>query len=302
MKRKIISLAEISLGVFLLSVAYFFFQSPSGLCVGGVSGIAVILNHTPLNDLSWYSDSLFIYTADILLLIAALIFVSKKFFVKTVYASLLFPTILLIFEKTPIDSYYFLNQLPESNWYAVSMVVGGITSAVGIAICLRAGASTGGMDVVQKILQKYFHIPYSKSMYLTDWLVVLASGFFIANVAPANAKYNINYNIEAVMYGIISVFLVGYICDYIALNAKHRRTAYIITNNTDKIKEFIFDTLGRGVTIVDVTGGYSNQKKKMLICTLEKKECYILRDEIEKIDPTSFTFFSETKEINGYYE
>ena len=301
MKKKIRTLIEISIGVLLLAVGYFFFQEPTGLCVGGISGIAVILDHTPLKDQAWYSSSLFIYAMDIILLILALALVSKKFFLKTVYASLLYPTIILIFEKANADPYLFLKTVPSGNQYMISMLVGGTLTAVGIALALKAGASTGGMDVLQKILQKYFHIPYSKSMYLTDWLVVLVSGFFIKNIAAETSNV-IGYNVEGVVFGLITVFLVGYICDYIALNARNRRTAYIITNNVDDIKEFIFDTLGRGVTIVDVTGGYTNEKKKMLICTLEKKECYILRDEIERIDPQSFTFFSETKEINGYYE
>ena len=298
-KCHVINLLNITLGVIMLAVGYFFFQAPTGLCVGGISGIAVILDSTPLKDISWYSDSLFIYIADGLLLIAALVFVSKHFFFKTIYASLLFPTVIFLFEVTKMSPTFFLDQLPRSNWYLVSTLAGGSLTAVGIAICLKSGASTGGMDVIQKILQKYFHIPYSKSMYLTDWLVVLVSGFVIPNIATGTLR---GYNIEGVVYGLISVFLVGYICDYIALNARNRRTAYVISDDVTAIKEYIFEKLGRGVTIVDVKGGYSNQDKKMLICTLEKKECYLIREEIERIDPKAFTFFSETKEINGYYE
>jgi uncharacterized membrane-anchored protein YitT (DUF2179 family) len=302
-KRILKDIIEVIIGVFMMAFSYYFFFSPSKLCNGGISGITIIIKSTPIAQLSWYRDWMFMYFIQAILLVCALIFVGKDFFLKTILACILDPTFNLLFDKCGANPEYFLQAIPSSNWYLISMLFGGLISAVGIGICLRVNSSTGGMDILQKILQQKLHIPYSKSMYLTDWLVVLCSGFFISNLSQfhGNVVNEWVYNIEMVLYGMITVWLTGYICDYLALNAKTRRTAYIITNNVDVIRNYIFDEFDRGLTIVDCVGGYTNQKRKMIICTIEKAQCYILKDKLKELDPLAFTFFSETKEIVGDY-
>ncbi|MCR5787097.1 MAG: YitT family protein [Acholeplasmatales bacterium] len=303
-KHLIKSLLEITIGVFMMAFAFYFFFSPTHLVNGGISGITIILRSSPLGDISWYRDWMFMYTAQFVLLICAYVFVGKDFFLKTILASVLDPTFNLIFERLNCNPLYFLQTVPASNWYLVSTVVGGLISATGIGICLRANSSTGGMDIVQKILQQKLHIPYSKSMYLTDFFVVILAGFLVKNYSIFGID-NITtwtYNIEMVIYGICTVWLTGYICDYLALNAKTRRTAFIICDNPEIIKQYIFDEFDRGLTIVDATGGYTGNKKKMIVCTIEKAQCYILRDKIKELDPSAFTFFAETREIVGEYD
>lgn len=303
MNKKLVYLKNILtifIGVFIMSFAYYFFFSPSKLCSGGVSGLAIIVKETPLGQLDWYQDWMFFYTVQAILAICALIFVGKEFFIHTILACILDPTYNLIFQKTGCDPNYFLQIIPQSNWYFVTMVAGGILTALGIALCLRVNASTGGMDIIQKILQTKLHIPYSKSMYLTDWFVVILSGFFIRNICQTT-DVNV-YNIEMVIYGSLVVIMTGFICDYIALNARKRRTAFIICDDPEIIKNYIFDTFDRGLTIVDAIGAYTNNKKKMIVCTLEKNQCYILKDKIKELDPNAFTFFAETKEIVGEYD
>ena len=307
MKVKTIkSFFEIILGVFMLAFAFYFFFSPTKLVNGGVSGITIILRSTPLGSISWYKDWMFMYLAQIVLLICALIFVGKDFFLKSILACVLDPTFNLIFEKSNCNPMYFLQTVPPSNFYLVSTVVGGLLSAVGIGICLRANSSTGGMDILQKILQQKLHIPYSKSMYLTDFFVVIIAGFVVNNYEIVGVDVSniegFTYNVEMVIYGLVTVWLTGYICDYIALNARKRRTAFIICDDPDIIRDYIFNEFDRGLTIVDAIGGYTNNPKKMIVCTIEKSQCYILRDKIKELDPSAFTFFAETKEVVGEYD
>jgi len=307
MKVKTIkSFFEIILGVFMLAFAFYFFFSPTKLVNGGVSGITIILRSTPLGSISWYKDWMFMYLAQIVLLICALIFVGKDFFLKSILACVLDPTFNLIFEKSNCNPMYFLQTVPPSNFYLVSTVVGGLLSAVGIGICLRANSSTGGMDILQKILQQKLHIPYSKSMYLTDFFVVIIAGFVVNNYEIVGVDVSniegFTYNVEMVIYGLVTVWLTGYICDYIALNARKRRTAFIICDDPDIIRDYIFNEFDRGLTIVDAIGGYTNNPKKMIVCTIEKSQCYVLRDKIKELDPSAFTFFAETKEVVGEYD
>ncbi len=297
-------LIQVSIGVFLMSFAYYFFFKPANLVCGGVSGITIIFNNSSLAKMSWYKDYIFMYIAQAILLVCALLFVGKDFFLKTILACILDPTFNMLFSILKCDSNYFLQIIPLSNWYIITTIVGGLISAVGIGICLRANSSTGGMDILQKILQQKLHIPYSKSMYLTDWFVVLISGFFVLNLNQLNNPEMTQahiYNIEMVVYGILTVFLTGYVCDVLALNARKRRTAYIITDDVEPIKDYIFKNFDRGLTIVNCIGGYTNLEHKMIICTIEKRQCYILRDALKTLDPNAFTFFSETKEIVGDY-
>ena len=185
---------------------------------------------------------------------------------KTIYASIMSPTFIMIFEFT-IDTDVFLKAVNPANHYFISMIAGGLLTALGLGICFRNNATTGGMDIVQKILAKYLHIPYSKTMYLTDWAIIIISGFFIN-------KGSSFYGIEGVIYGSLCVIIIGYVVDAIALNAKTRKTAYIITSKPAEMKQMIFDLVGRGVTESDVRGGYTGNNMVMLICTLEKSEAY----------------------------
>ena len=277
----------ITIGVILRDLAYFFFYLPTNLVTGGTMGIAIIIK-----DVIPFKTSIFLYIIDSILLIVGLIFLGKKFFYRTIYATLLSPTIILLFE-TYLNSNFFFNDKVQTP-YLVSAIAGGLLTAVGLGLCFRNSGTTGGMDVVQKILSKYFHIPYSYTMYLTDVVVIIVGGFFVTK--------GVKYDIEMVIYGILTVIGIGYVVDKIALNARNRRTAYIITTKYEEMKEFIYNTIDRGVTLCNVEGGYTGHGFKMIICTMDKREAYLLQELISKIDNSAFTFICETKEVVGNYE
>lgn len=289
MKRKIKTFIGITIGVLLISIAYYFFLEPVNLVTGGVTGLMILLK--PILP---FEPSVLMYILNISLLIIGLFTLGKDFFLKTCYASVLSPTIILIFEKT-LSSDLILKGVNEANWYFISAIVSCVLMAVGLGICFRLNATTGGMDVVQKMMTKYLHIPYSKTMYLTDMVIIFVSGFFIKST-------NSIYGIEGVVFGILVVYGIGFIVDYIALDAKSRRTAYIITSKPKEMKDMIFTRTKRGVTECDVRGGYTNNDLVMLICTLDNQEAYKLRDYIHEIDKDAFTFMSQTKEVIGEYD
>lgn len=289
MKRKIKTFIGITIGVLLISIAYYFFLEPVNLVTGGVTGLMILFK--PILP---FEPSVLMYILNISLLIIGLFTLGKDFFLKTCYASVLSPTIILIFEKT-LSSDLILKGVNESNWYFISAIVSCVLMAVGLGICFRLNATTGGMDVVQKMMTKYLHIPYSKTMYLTDMVIIFVSGFFIKST-------NSIYGIEGVVFGILVVYGIGFIVDYIALDAKSRRTAYIITSKPKEMKDMIFTRTKRGVTECDVRGGYTNNDLVMLICTLDNQEAYKLKDYIHEIDKDAFTFMSQTKEVIGEYD
>ena len=299
-KKKIKQYSYISLGVIVMAIGFYFFLSPVALCTGGVMGLSIIFE--PLySRLSWFTPSIFIYFVDIVCLIVGGLLLGKEFFIKTIYASLLSPTVVFILERT-CDQYFFLRTIsdfdvsnPGTSTYIVCTVVSILLIGFGIGIAIKNHGSTGGMDVIQKILSKYLHIPLSKTMYLTDWVLVIIAGFSFFGTNT------FGYNIERVLFGSLAVIGTGYVTDLIALNAKNRRTAYIITTMPTAVRDVIYTNLDRGVTFTDCVGAYTGQGKTMVICTLDKNEAYILKDLILEVDPNAFSFITSCKEVVGEY-
>jgi uncharacterized membrane-anchored protein YitT (DUF2179 family) len=297
-KKKIKEYANVSLGVIILNIAFYFFLSPSGIVTGGMLGVSILLQ--PVFDMigSWFTASIFLYIVNFITLILGLIFLGKDFFLKTVYGTFLSPTILFVLERL-FDPNYFLQTVTGGNQKIIALICGAIGAGIGIALAIKSNGSTGGMDVIQRIISKYLKIPMSVAMYFTDWVVVLLAGFLITN--GSIREYTFIYQIENVVFGSIGVFAQGYIIDYICISGKSRRTVYIITNMENEIKNLIYDSLNRGVTLVDVTGGYTNEGRKMLVCTMDKKEAYKITDMISELDPNAFTFVTSCKEVKGKY-
>ena len=291
-KKFLTQYAFISFGVFLLILGFFYFLEPGGIVLGGMLGISIIISPALEAAGSWFTASIFIYIVNAICLVLALIFIGKDFFLKTIYASILSPTILFIFEKT-LDPNFFYNTISDGNKQWICLVCGTILSGLGIGIAVKYNGCTGGMDVIQKIISKYSRVPMSTTMYVTDMLVVLIYGF----------GFNpFTYNIENVVYGVLGVFASGYIVDFVALSLKPRRTMYVITKDPEKIKQLIYDNLNRGVTFNKVVGGYTGDDQVMVICTMDKNEAYRMTSIVSQEDPKAFTFVTSCKEVRGEYD
>ncbi len=284
--------ALISVGVFLLDLSFFYFLDPAKIVAGGMMGLAIILEPFFMQAGSWFTSSIFLYIVNAICLLLGILFIGKDFFLKTIYASLLSPSILFLFERT-LNPMFFYDTISDGNKKLICMLCGLILAGLGIGIAVKYNGSTGGMDVIQKIISKYFKVPISTTMYVTDLLIVLAGGFGFNPFV---------YNIEDVVYGTISVLGVGYIVDFVALSLKPRRTMYVITKNPDKIKELIYKNLDRGVTYNNVIGGYTGDNQVMVICTMDKNEAYRMTSIVSEADPKAFTFVTSCKEVRGEYE
>ena len=292
-KHRIIQYIYISLGVILLNIGFYFFLDPAKIVLGGMMGIATIL--TPLFDRigSWFTASIFLFIVNTICLIIGGIMLGKDFFIKTIYASLFSPAVLFVFEQIFEDPYVIINSFSEVGKVIMPLICGAFLSGLGIGIAIKNNGSTGGMDVIQRIMSKYLRVRYSTTMYLTDWVVVILSGIQFVN--------GFLFNLESVILGIFGVYAISIIIDMIVLNAKSRRTAYIITEKPEEIKNMIYSTIGRGVTFVSATGGYTGDQKVMVVCTMDKNQAYRLTDDIIKVDPEAFSFITSCKEVVGVY-
>lgn len=299
MKRKIIDFLIINLGVFLMAFGYSVFIDPFNLTVGGVGGIAIIIRHFIPN----IPSSVFIFALNMILLVLALIFISKEFFVKTLLVSIIYPLYVYISEliyKYLIKDYFInlesLNELAGDNSaladilkigpYLLLIVVSSVLVSVGLGLALKKGSSTGGVDIIQKILLKYCKLPYSVSLIMIDGSIVITSAIIFKNYLM-------------VIYGVCFIIISGFVVDSIVFNGFNSRAVHIITNKPDEIKKQIIEQFNRTVTILKGTGGYSGDQKEVLICIMINREFYRLRDLVNKIDPTAFIYVMKASEVHG---
>ena len=274
-KAKIMEILEITAGVVLLSLGFYFFLLPMNLVIGGVMGISVILREV-------IPVSTFLFITNILLLVVGGLFLGKVFFLKTIYATLLSPGLIFILERT-IPSDFFMKFMTESP-LLISAGFGGLFIGVGLGMVLRSNATTGGMDIVQNIMNKFLHIPFSTAMYITDGIII-----FIAMLI----------DFQLGLYAVGAMLISGLIIDRLAIEGKSGYTAFIVTSKSEEIQKEIFDKLERGVTRVKVIGGFSKKEKDMIICTVDRIQFYNFKRIIKETDPKAFTFVSRTKEALG---
>ncbi len=295
-KKKLKQYTLISLGVLILDIGFFFFMNTANIVTGGTMGLAILFTPIINKSWEWFTPSIFIYIIDTIALLLGLVFLGKEFFIKTIYATLLSPSILLLFE-TVFDENFFLNSISDPGTVKiVSLLCGALLTGVGVGIAIKNNGSTGGMDVFQKIMSKYMKVPMSVTMYFTDWVIVLLAGFIIRETG-----FTYIYQIENVVWGSIGVLIQAYIIDWICLSARSRRTVYVITDNPESIKELIYKELDRGVTFSKVTGAYTNIERTMVICTMDKNEAYRITSMISEFEPEAFTFVTSCKEVRGEY-
>lgn len=277
-KNKIKSFLEITFGVLILSISFYFFFSPLQLVIGGVSGLSIIFGQ-------YFDEAMFILIGNLICLTIGVIFLGKKFFFKTIYGTILMPLIIFILELT-VDKNFIIDQFSSDvSQFLVSISFGAFGVALGLGLCFRNNATTGGIDVIQKIISTKLKIPYSIAVYLTDGIIVLLGLY--------------TFGLEKTFYGIVSILVIGVVVDKISIGGKTTRTVYIITKKPEEIRNSIYKKLNRGVTFNKVIGGYSNEEYTMVICTVLRAQSYQLKELIKEIDEKAFTYVSETHEVIG---
>ena len=263
----------IELGTFLFAFAIGMFILPGNILSGGVAGITnLISGFVPIQN------DILVAIINTLLFFVGSIFLGKEFFMNTLIYSATYPFILLFITRNiptvEIDP-------------LLAAVYGGIIGGIGVGIMFRNGGSSGGTDAIALILEKYFHVKASTTIMIMDALTVLA-GLYI-------------YGLNSVLIGLISVFLLTFALErtmniYTGIEAKKFE---IISDKYEKIAEEIHTIIERGTTVLDVVGGYTGDRKKMLVVVVSDDQYQAVKSIIDKNDPNAFVVISETKEING---
>lgn len=281
LKKKIYEWLNITLGVAIAAFAFSFFLNPNNIVIGGVSGIGIIIK----NIFNGYEPALVILVLNIFLLLLGLLLIGKEFFIKTAYGSLTFPLFIMVFDwflkVTEIQS-----QILDLNM-VLTILFSSILMGGGLGLVVKHGGTTGGTDILQRILFKYFHLPFSASLYILDGTVIFA-GFLLGVTS-----------LEIFLYAIVFTYISGFVMDNVVFSGFNRRAVYIISKKNEEIKHHILHDFERGVTSIKVIGEYSKNDREMLVCVLSSSEYYKLRDYVERKDPTAFLFVVRASEVRG---
>ena len=274
MKRESIKeFALITIGIFLVAISVVYFFEPNNIAAGGITGLAIVINHY----IPFISIGPLVLMMDAILFIVALIVLGAKFGAKTIYSSFLLSTSMWIMQTfIPINI---------TNDLILATIFGTLISAVGMAIVFNANASTGGTDIIAKILNKFFHIEIGKSLLIVDFLVTLLGA--------------VTFGINIGLYGLFAVIINGVVIDNIIAGFKTKSEITIISEKNKEISKFILDDLERGCTFIKGIGGFTGKDTSILYTVLDRNEFIKLKNKIKEIDKNAFITVGEVHEVMG---
>lgn len=265
----------ITIGLIILACGLYYFLIPSNLAVGGATGLALVIS-TLIPSLNY---SVILVIINLILFITAFIVLGKEFSGYTLYASLMLSGIFAILEMiTPMAE-------PFTDDLFINLIFGILIAGVGIGIIFNQNASTGGTDILAKIINKFSHIDMGKSLMIPDFLITLAAGFV--------------FGPRLGMYSLLGVIINSIVIDKIIAGFNVKINMIIISEEFDAINDYINKDLDRGTTIYHATGGYSKKDKRIINTVVERSEYIKIRDFIRTIDKRAFVTISHITEVEG---
>lgn len=260
----------------IYSIGISVFLAPNELAPGGASGLAIVINHfLPIGT------GLLIIIINVPLFVAGFFSMGKWFFVKSIYA--------VIVSSLFIDLWpeLFPKYVPATNDPFLSSVAGALLAAVGIGFILRFGGSTGGTDIVAKLLRKKFPNIKTGSLFLMiDSSIILLSVFAFKNI-------------ENALYAAISLFLTSYIMDRVLYGTDEAKFLIIISSKPEEVSKMLLVEMDAGVTFLNGEGAYTGNEKKIIMCAIRKQLFHQVKKLVCEIDPSSFLIVSSASEIFG---
>ncbi len=264
-------------GMVLIACSTHFFLVPNHFVTGGMTGLSTILG----NVLTFFSVSQWLIGLNILMLIIGFIFLGKQMGFFTAYCSLGYSLIMELFDV------FFPCDTPLTAEPFMELCVGILIYAFGTAIIFYSGASSGGMDIVALILQKYVKIDVGKAVLVVNSFIAIGSIFAFPN------------DTTRAILSLVGLFANAFIIDGVIDSLGACKYFMVITQKPDLVAEYIMNSLHHGVTITDAVGAYTLNKKGIVHTVCRRYEAIKLREKIKSIDPDSFIVITTSSEIIG---
>ena len=261
------------LGILLVSIAFNIFVLPNDL-VYGVSGIAVMLNKT-----LHITPSITILIGSIFLLILSFTLLGFEKSKNSIIGSILYPIFVEL--TVPIFKYIDLG----TTEIVVLVLFGAVISGFGMGLIFKSGFTTGGTDILNQIVSKYFKISIGNSMFFTDGVIIFTSLFV--------------FGWQKFIYSIINMYIISIMTDKVILGISQSKAVYVITEEEAEVKRFIMENLNHGITVLNAKGGYTGNHQKMIMCIIPTKQYFIVKEGIRAIDKNAFLLVTDAYEVLG---
>ena len=264
----------ITSGIFLVAFGLEYFHIPNNIAAGGVSGLAIIIN----NFIPALPVGIIILILNVILFAVAFLTLGGGFGAKTLYASFGLSGIMWIMET-------FFTPVVLSEDLFINAAVGALIIGTGMAMVFNYGASTGGTDILAKILNKYFHVEIGKSLLAVDFVIG------ITGLAT--------FGITAGLYALLCIVANGTLIDRLIDGFNTSKELMIISKREEQIIRFIIEELDKSCTVLNGYGGYTSEDIQILYVILSRREYIRLRSYIKEIDPKAFISVNEVHEVLG---
>lgn len=265
----------INLGVIIMSCGLYFFMMPSNLAAGGVSGLSIVINRL----IPKFPVGLIMLAINSILFILAFTLLGKDFGGYTLYATLFMSFALMVLER------FFPLQGPLTDDLLINLIFGTLCSGVGLGIIFNQNASSGGTDIIAKILEKYFNIGIAKGLLIADFVVTLFASYV--------------FGIRLGMYGLLGVILGSFLIDRVIAGFNAKYSLMIISDKYELINNFILEEIKRGTTIYHASGGYSKMGKSIVNVIVSREQYIKIRKFVRDNDHKAFMTVAHITEVEG---
>ena len=272
--KRIYRVIGLIVGTFILALNYNLFLLPNNLVIGGTSGLSIIFK-------DFIDPTIFIYVATFILLIVSFVCLGYDDTRKTIVGSLLYP-VFVTFTK-PIAAVIIPNLVFEE--FIVTAILTGVFYGVANGIIFKTGFTTGGTDVIIKILTKYLKTSEGKSSTYMNAIIILIAGF--------------SFGLPRVVYAFFVLFISTYLIDKIMIGISDSKVFYIYTKHSSKIRDVILEELKTGYTILPTLGGYSHDNGELIMCVVNTNDYYYFKELVLNIDPDAFLLVNDCYDVNG---
>lgn len=273
LKKWMLSAAIVAAGNLLYALTVKLFVLPTGLVMGGTTGLGLTANY-----LTGVPISAFVLAFNMVMLLLGLCVLGRRFAATTLLSSFIYPLALEFWQRL-LGDYVLTEDVMLCTLFA------GLGVGASLGIVIRAGASTGGMDIPPLILNRLFRAPVSVCMYFFDVCILLSQGLF---QSP-----------EKLLYGVVLVMIYTMVLDRMLLMGTSRIEIKVVSEKSEEIRQAILQDLNRGVTLIQTESGYLRQNTQLVLSVLSSRELPKAEKLIHQIDPECFLMVSRISEVKG---
>lgn len=288
-----------TLGVIMMAASVYFFQNPNRFTLGGMAGLAIVLSE--LIGVKVLSYDVIMIILNVILLVIGLIILGKQCTVKTIYCTLLYTGLVMLFQKLNIIEFIntatgrteeiegvtvALTTLTDEPFLELCYAI--LAFGVGGAVIFNCGGSTGGTDIIALIFKKYTRLNIGFALMIIDFIIVCISFYTF-----------IDLGVQVGLYSLLGLFTKSFLLDGVIENMAKTKYITVVTTRPEEIGDYILNSVQHSYTMYDAEGGYSHEQKKVLVTVCKRSEALKIKLKVKQVDPHAFVIITDANEIIG---